>query len=44
MKIIIQYHPNDLGENKELNINKVYSQNDFDKIFENQKLKKIIYK
>ncbi len=38
--IIIQYHPNDLGENKELNINKVYSKNDFDKIFENQKLKK----
>ena len=38
--IIIQYHPNDLGENKELDVNKIYSKEDFDKIFENQKLKK----
>jgi hypothetical protein len=31
--IIIQYHPNDLGENKELNINKIYSKKEFQNNF-----------
>lgn len=34
--IIIQYHPNDLNENKLLNFNKIYSQNEYKNIFENQ--------
>ncbi len=33
--IIIQYHPNDLGENKELDINKIYSKEEFQKNFDN---------
>ena len=33
--IIIQYHPNDLGENKELDINKIYSKKEFQKKFDN---------
>jgi len=33
--IIIQYHPNDLEENKELDINKIYSKKEFQKKFEN---------
>jgi len=32
--VIIQYHPNDLGENKELIINKSYLSNDFEKFFQ----------
>ena len=32
--IIIQYHPNDLGENKELDINNTYSKDEFDIIFD----------
>ena len=31
--IIIQYHPNDLGENKELDINKIYSKKEFQNNF-----------
>ena len=31
--IIIQYHRNDIYENKELNINKIYSQEEFNQIF-----------
>ena len=33
--IIIQYHPNDLGENKELDMNKIYSKEEFQKNFDN---------
>lgn len=35
--IIIQYHSNDLGENKSLDINKEYSKKEFENIFKNQK-------
>ena len=41
--IIIQYHPNDLGENKELNINKIYSKDEFDKIFDQANSNSNIY-
>jgi hypothetical protein len=34
--IIIQYHPNDLGENKELDINKIYSKKEFQNNFGNK--------
>ena len=37
--IIIQYHPNDLGENRELDINKTYTKNNFEKIFANENIK-----
>tara|TARA_B100001057_G_scaffold468110_1_gene526950 strand:+ start:1659 stop:2639 length:981 start_codon:yes stop_codon:yes gene_type:complete len=33
--IIIQYHPNDLGENINLDFNKVYNIDDYKKIFQN---------
>jgi len=33
-KIIIQYHPNDLYENRELDYNKVYSKEEYDDIYE----------
>ena len=36
--IILQYHTNDLGENKNLKVKKNYSKKKFDKIFENQNL------
>jgi len=41
--ILIQYHTNDIHENKELNFNKIYSKKDFNKIFNytNQKNDKI---
>tara|TARA_Y100000816_G_scaffold291895_1_gene284857 strand:+ start:506 stop:1498 length:993 start_codon:yes stop_codon:yes gene_type:complete len=42
--IIIQYHPNDLGENKELNINRVYQKEEFQKKFENKSSNINIYK
>ena len=35
-KIIIQYHPNDLHENMELDYNKVYSKKEYDDIYETQ--------
>lgn len=38
--IIVQYHTNDLGENKNLEIEKNYSKKKFDEIYENQSLKK----
>ena len=34
--IIIQYHPNDLFENEDLNLDKVYSKNDYKEIFEEE--------
>ena len=37
--IIIQYHANDLGENKELNFKKVYLEKDFIKTFRDTNLK-----
>ena len=42
--IIIQYHPNDLGENKELDINKIYSIKEFQKKFDNNSSNINIYK
>ncbi len=42
--IIIQYHPNDLGENKELDINKKYSEEEFNNKFENNLSNISIYK
>ena len=33
-KIIIQYHPNDLNENKELDYNKIYSKKEYNDIYE----------
>ena len=38
--IIVQYHTNDLGENKNLKIENNYSKKKFDEIYENQSLKK----
>ena len=35
-KIIIQYHPNDLYENMELDYNKVYSKKEYDDIYDTQ--------
>lgn len=40
--LIIQYHPNDLGENKELNINKSYLSTDFEKFFQHSHKNKLI--
>ena len=42
--IIIQYHPNDLGENKELDINKIYSIEEFQNKFDNNSSNINIYK
>ena len=42
--IIIQYHPNDLGENKELDINKIYSMEEFQNKFDNSASNIDIYK
>ena len=42
--IIIQYHPNDLGENKELDINKIYSIEEFQNKFDNSSSNINIYK
>ena len=42
--IIIQYHPNDIGENKELDINKIYSIKEFQKKFDKNSSNINIYK
>ena len=42
--IIIQYHTNDLGENKDLDINKNYSKEDYENIFEKKSSKNKIIK
>ena len=44
-KIIIQYHPNDLLENKVLDYNKTYFKKEYDEIYENSdhKFNKIIF-